>query len=127
MSDNTYTHDAYETIHKSGKFSYVSYIIPNIVKIECEIPAPVKYVVPIIFIPGIMGSNIKYQISNIKDKEVWYPKKSISTVLEYSRRDAMQLQIALNFKTTAVGDDKLNKKKTPHMTKELAKARAGVR
>ncbi|WP_296284608.1 hypothetical protein [uncultured Acinetobacter sp.] len=72
-------------------------------------------------------SNIKYQISNIKDKEVWYPKKSISTVLEYSRRDAMQLQIALNFKTTAVGDDKLNKKKTPHMTKELAKARAGVR
>ena len=39
----------------------------------------------------------------------------------------MQLQIALNFKTTAVGDDKLNKKKTPHMTKELAKARAGVR
>ena len=49
MSNNAYTHDAYETIHKSGNVSYVSQTTPNSVKTECQIPAPVKYVAPIIF------------------------------------------------------------------------------
>ena len=122
MSKNAFTHDAYETIHKSGNVSYVSHTTPNSVKTECQIPAPVKYVVPIIFIPGIMGSNLKDK----NDKEVWYPKKSISTVLEYSRRDARQRQIDLNPNSTEVGYDgdiKLNKKQLPYITEEIARAR----
>lgn len=122
MSNNTYTHDAYETIHKSGNVSYVSQTTPTSVKTECQIPAPVKYVVPIIFVPGIMGSNLKDK----NDKEVWYPKKSLSTIVKYSRRDAMQRQIALNPKSTTVGYDgdlKLNKKQLPHITEEIARAR----
>ncbi|WP_089606274.1 esterase/lipase family protein [Acinetobacter piscicola] len=122
MSNNAYTHDAYETIHKSGKVSYVSHTTPNSIKTECQIPAPVKYVVPIIFVPGIMGSNLK----DSKKNKVWYPKKSISTIVKYSRRDAMQRQIALNPKTTQVGYDgdiKLNKKQLPYITEEIARAR----
>ncbi|RKG36859.1 esterase/lipase family protein [Acinetobacter rongchengensis] len=120
MSNNAYTHDAYETIHKSGNVSYVSHTTPNSVKTECEIPAPVKYVVPIIFIPGIMGSNLKDK----NDKEVWYP--GLSTLLAYRRRDARQRQIDLNPETTTVGYDgdlKLNKKQLPYITEEIARAR----
>mgnify|MGYP003401380464 CR=1 FL=1 len=58
MSNNVHNHEAYETIHKSENTSYVSQTTPNSVNTECELPAPAKYVVPIIFIPGIMGSNI---------------------------------------------------------------------
>lgn len=122
MSNNAYTHDAYETIHKSGNVSYVSQTTPNSVKTECEIPAPVKFVVPIIFVPGIMGSNLK----DSKKNKVWYPKKSISTIVKYSRRDAMQRQIDLNPDTTEVGYDgdiKLNKKQLPYITEEIARAR----
>lgn len=123
MSNNVHNHEAYETIHQSGKTSYVSQTTPNSVNTECELPAPVKYVVPIIFIPGIMGTNIK---SIGDDKEVWYPKVSISTIIEYSKRDARERQIALNPETTEVGyngDIKIDKKKIPHITKEIARAR----
>ncbi|MRT39595.1 hypothetical protein GJV03_20760 [Acinetobacter sp. RIT698] len=120
MSNNVHRHEAYETIHQSGKTSYVSQTTPNSVNTECEIPAPVKYVVPIIFIPGIMGSNIK----DTNKKKVWYP--GVSTLIEYSKRDAKERQIDLNPKTTEVGYDgdiKINKKKAPHMTEEIARAR----
>ncbi|USA52445.1 hypothetical protein NDN13_13335 [Acinetobacter sp. C32I] len=120
MSNNVHNHEAYETLHQSGKTSYVSQTTPNSVNTECEIPAPVKYVVPIIFIPGIMGSNIK----DSNKKRVWYP--GISTLIEYSKRDAKERQIDLNPKTTEVGYDgdiKINKKKAPHITEEIARAR----
>ncbi|MFW2150694.1 esterase/lipase family protein [Acinetobacter gyllenbergii] len=123
MSNNVHNHEAYETLHQSGKTSYLSQTTPNSVNTECELPAPVKYVVPIIFIPGIMGTNIK---SIGDDKEVWYPKVSISTIVEYSKRDARERQIALNPETTEVGyngDIKIDKKKIPHITKEIARAR----
>ena len=76
MSNNVHNHEAYETIHKSENTSYVSQTTPNSVNTECELPAPAKYVVPIIFIPGIMGSNIM----DTKKNKVWYPKVSISTI-----------------------------------------------
>ena len=112
MSNNVHNHEAYETIHKSGNTSYVSQTTPNSVNTECEIPAPIKYVVPIIFIPGIMGSNLQ----GIKKNKVWYPKVSLSTIVEYSKRDARERQIALDPKETEVGYDgdiKINKKKIP--------------
>ena len=122
MSNHVHNHEAYETIHKSGNTSYVSQTTPNSVNTECELPALTKYVVPIIFIPGIMGSNIK----DTKKNKVWYPKASISTIVEYSKRDARERQIALNPKTTEVGYDgdiKIDKKKIPRVTKEIARAR----
>ncbi|RSZ26440.1 lipase family alpha/beta hydrolase [Acinetobacter bereziniae] len=123
MSNNVYTHEAYEILYESGNISYVSQTTPSSVKTECEIIVPSKYVVPIIFIPGIMGSNIK---ETAEDREVWYPKVSLSTIIEYSKRDAKERQIALNPKTTEVGFDgevKLSKKLIPHITKEIALAR----
>lgn len=123
MSNNVHNHEAYETIHKSGNTSYVSQTTPNTVNTECELPAPTKYIVPIIFIPGIMGTNIK---STGDDRKVWYPKKSISTIFEYSKRDARERQVALNPKTTEVGFDgdiKIDKNKIPHVTEEIARAR----
>ncbi len=122
MSNNVHNHEAYETIHKSENTSYVSQTTPNSVNTECELPAPAKYVVPIIFIPGIMGSNIM----DTKKNKVWYPKVSISTIVEYSKRDARERQIALNPKTTEVGYDgdiKIDKKKIPHVTEDVARAR----
>ena len=97
MTNNVHNHEAYETLHKSGNTSYVSQTTPNSVNTECEIPAPIKYVVPIIFIPGIMGTNLK----NSKKDKVWYP--GVSTLIAYSKRDAMQRQIDLNPETTEVG------------------------
>jgi len=123
MSNNVHRHEAYEILYESGSVSYVSYTTPDSVNSECVIPAPVKYVVPIIFIPGIMGSNIK---DTADDKEVWYPRISLSTIIEYSKRDARERQIALNPATTQVGYDgdvKISKKVIPHMTKDLALAR----
>ena len=110
MSNNVHRHEAYEILYESGSVSYVSYTTPDSVNSECVIPAPVKYVVPIIFIPGIMGSNIK---DTADDKEVWYPRISLSTIIEYSKRDARERQIALNPATTQVGYDgdvKISKK-----------------
>ena len=123
MSNNIHSHEPYETLYESGMISYVSQTTPSSVKTECEILAPSKYVVPIIFIPGIMGSNIK---SMSDDKEVWYPRISLSTIIQYSKRDARARQIALNPKTTEVGYDgnvKINKKDLPYLTQELALAR----
>lgn len=123
MSNNIHNHEAYETIHSAKNTSYVSQTTPNTVNTECEIPAPTKYIVPIVFIPGIMGSNIK---STGDDKEVWYPKISLSTIVSYSKRDARERQIALNPETTEVGYDgdiKISKKKVPHVTEEIARAR----
>ena len=120
MTNNVHNHEAYETLHKSGNTSYVSQTTPNSVNTECEIPAPIKYVVPIIFIPGIMGTNLK----NSKKDKVWYP--GVSTLIAYSKRDAMQRQIDLNPETTEVGYDgdiKIDKKKIPHVTEEIAQAR----
>lgn len=122
MQNSTYTHEAYETIHSDNTTSYVSQTTPDDVSTECEVPAPIKYVVPIIFIPGIMGSNLK----NKNDEEVWYPKVSIPTIWSYSIRDAKERQIALNPKDTFVGYDgdlKLDRKKNPYITKEIARAR----
>ena len=122
MTNNVHNHEAYETLQKSGNTSYVSQTTPNSVNTECELPAPAKYVVPIIFIPGIMGSNIM----DTKKNKVWYPKVSISTIVEYSKRDARERQIALNPKTTEVGYDgdiKIDKKKIPHVTEDVARAR----
>jgi pimeloyl-ACP methyl ester carboxylesterase len=123
MTNNIHSHEPYETLYESGMISYVSQTTPSSVKTECEILAPSKYVVPIIFIPGIMGSNIK---SMSDDKEVWYPRISLSTIIQYSKRDARARQIALNPKTTEVGYDgnvKINKKDLPYLTQELALAR----
>lgn len=120
MSNAIHTHVAYETLQQQDGLSYVSQTTPESVKSECEIPAPVKYVVPIIFIPGIMGSNIK----DNNDSKVWYP--GISTFIPYSLRNARQRQIDLNPQTTTVGYDgniKLDKQKIPHITKEIARAR----
>lgn len=120
MSNNVYSHDAYETLQTEKLPSFVSQTTPSSVKTECEIIAPAKYVVPIIFVPGIMGSNIK---DNNKNK-VWYP--GAKTLIKYSRRDAKERQIALNPKETMVGYDgavKVDKKKVPHMTKKIAEAR----
>ena len=122
MPNSKYTHDAYETIHSDDTISYVSQTTPDSVKTECEVPAPIKYVVPIIFIPGIMGSNLK----NDKKEKVWYPKVSIPTIWSYSIRDAKERQIALNPKGITVGYDgdiKLDKKKNPYITEEVARAR----
>lgn len=120
MTNNIHNHEAYETLQKSGNTSYVSQTTPNSVNTECEIPAPIKYVVPIIFIPGIMGTNLK----NSKKDKVWYP--GVSTLIAYSKRDAMQRQTDLNPETTEVGYDgdiKIDKKKIPHVTEEIAQAR----
>ncbi len=120
MTNNVHNHEAYETLQKSGNTSYVSQTTPNSVNTECEIPAPIKYVVPIIFIPGIMGTNLK----NSKKEKVWYP--GVSTLIAYSKRDAMQRQTDLNPETTEVGYDgdiKIDKKKIPHVTEEIAQAR----
>ncbi|WP_434277242.1 lipase family alpha/beta hydrolase [Acinetobacter sp. CE-15] len=123
MSNHIHRHEAYERLYKSGSVSYVSHTTPDSVNTECEIPAPVTHVVPIIFIPGIMGSNIK---DTADDKEVWYPRISLSTIIEYSKRDARERQIALNPATTQVGYDgdvKISKKRIPHITKDVALAR----
>lgn len=120
MSNAIHTHAAYETRQQKDGIAYVSQTTPQDVKTECEVPAPVKYVVPIIFIPGIMGSNIK----DNNDSKVWYP--GISTFIPYSLRNARQRQIDLNPQTTTVGYDgniKLDQQKVPHMTKEIATAR----
>lgn len=117
MSNKVLSHDAYEKICQSGQVSYVSQTTPTAVESPCEVPAPLKYVVPIIVIPGIMGTNLK----NSNKEKVWYP--SAWTLIQYSKRDAMDRQLALNPKTTEVGYDgklKINKSKNPHMTKERA-------
>ncbi|OTG84125.1 hypothetical protein B9T31_13280 [Acinetobacter sp. ANC 4558] len=122
MSNNSYTHDAYEKIQQHGRLSYISQTTPDSVNTECEVPAPIKYVVPIIFIPGIMGSNLK----NDNKEKVWYPKISLSTIRKYSIRDAKERQIALNPEATQVGYDgdiKLNKKMISDITEDLARAR----
>ena len=120
MSKKAYTHKAYENVKKAGRNAYVSQTSPETVPTECEVPAPVKYVVPIIFIPGIMGSNIK----DLNKNKVWYP--GLSTLIKYSKRDAAQRQTDLNPETTEVGYDgdiKLNKNKIPHITQAVAEAR----
>ena len=90
MSNHIHRHEAYERLYKSGSVSYVSHTTPDSVNTECEIPAPVTHVVPVIFIPGIMGSNIK----DAKKNKVWYPRISLSTIIEYSKRDARERQMA---------------------------------
>lgn len=117
MPNSVLNHGAYETIHQSEQVSYVSQTTPSEVDSCCEVPAPLQYVVPIIVIPGIMGSNLR----NSNKEKVWYP--SIGTLIQYSKRDAKDRQLALNPKTTEVGYDgdiKINKSKTPHMTTALA-------
>lgn len=98
-----FEHQPYNT-EDNAKF--VSQTTPTKTETLCKVTLPAEYVVPIIFIPGIMGSNIKSKGSG---QHVWYPPNGISEGLAASsageQRDARTRQIELNPETTIVGQD----------------------
>lgn len=88
---NIFTHDAYETDSRNNHF--VSQTTPSNINTIFEVTIS-KYIVPIIFIPGIMGSNL----FNGKAK-AWFPpnKKRLTAVLANSP-GALQLLPFGNFR-----------------------------
>ena len=101
-----FEHNPYNT-EDNAKF--VSQTTPTKTETLCKVSIPAEYVIPIIFIPGIMGSNI--QDKNTR-QHVWYPPNGIfgdSGGLAASNagelRDARTRQLELNPETTIVGQD----------------------
>ncbi|MCH4245202.1 lipase family alpha/beta hydrolase [Acinetobacter gerneri] len=66
-TEATYVHDAYETQTIDGEVQYTSQTTPKSSDTTCQVVLH-PYVVPIIFIPGIMGSNLVNG-----EKRVWFP------------------------------------------------------
>ncbi|MEG2505503.1 MAG: hypothetical protein RSB44_12550 [Carnobacterium sp.] len=99
----SYEHNPYNT-EDNAKF--VSRTTPSKTETLCRVTLPADYVIPIIFIPGIMGSNIKNTESG---QHVWYPPNGNSEGLAAAsageQRDARTRQIELNPETTSVGQD----------------------
>ncbi len=125
-TEEAYIHDAYEIETVNNQVGYISQTTPSDTKTICEVSPPPPFVVPIIFIPGIMGSNLK----NKNDDEIWYPPnglvKGIKEISLWKKKDAAQRQTELDLKSTMVGYDgeiKLNKKLIPYITQEIAKDR----
>ena len=52
----SFEHDPYNTENNE---KFVSQTTPTKTETLCKVTLPAEYVIPIIFIPGIMGSNIK--------------------------------------------------------------------
>lgn len=104
-STNSYNHKDYGK--ESIDNDHISQLTPSDVPTVCEITTH-KYVVPIIFIPGIMGSNLK----NGKTK-VWYPpNKKLSEATHIAGelimglfRSASSRQKRLDPNSTMVGFD----------------------
>lgn len=91
---------------------FVSQTTPTKTETLCKVTLPAEYVIPIIFIPGIMGSNIKDRNTG---QHVWYPPNTTKEGLDASaageQRDARTRQIELNPDTTIVGQDGFIKEK----------------
>lgn len=66
-----FEHNPYNT---EDNVKFVSQTTPTKTETLCRVSIPAEYVIPIIFIPGIMGSNI--QDKNTR-QHVWYPPNGI--------------------------------------------------
>ncbi|WP_287911129.1 hypothetical protein [Acinetobacter sp.] len=99
----SYEHHPYNT-EDNAKF--VSQTTPSKTETLCKVTIPADYVIPIIFIPGIMGSNIRDQGTG---QHVWYPpngtKEGLAAANAGEQRDARTRQMELNPETTIVGQD----------------------
>ncbi|ENX18134.1 hypothetical protein F895_00203 [Acinetobacter sp. CIP 64.2] len=98
-----FEHQPYNT-EDNAKF--VSQTTPTKTETLCKVTLPAKYVVPIIFIPGIMGSNLKNKGDG---RHVWYPpngtREGLAAASAGEQRDARTRQMELNPETTIVGQD----------------------
>ncbi|AMW78934.1 hypothetical protein AMD27_08620 [Acinetobacter sp. TGL-Y2] len=101
-----FEHNPYNTEDNS---KFVSQTTPTKTETLCKVTVPADYVIPIIFIPGIMGSNIKNKRNG---QHVWYPPNGtfgdsggIAAADAGEQRDARTRQIELNPETTIVGQD----------------------
>ncbi|MEJ5140484.1 MULTISPECIES: esterase/lipase family protein [Acinetobacter] len=99
----SFEHDPYNTENNE---KFVSQTTPTKTETLCKVTLPAEYVIPIIFIPGIMGSNIKDKNTG---QHVWYPPNTTKEGLDAStageQRDARTRQRELNPETTIVGQD----------------------
>lgn len=64
-----YEHDSYE----NNNYKYSSQTTPSENSTICRVTIPPKYVCPVIFIPGIMGSNIMHE----NGEKVWFPPNGV--------------------------------------------------
>lgn len=98
-----FEHQPYNT-EDNAKF--VSQTTPTKTETLCKVTLPADYVIPIIFIPGIMGSNLRNKGNG---QHVWYPPNGTWEGLDAAsageQRDARTRQIELNPETTIVGQD----------------------
>jgi pimeloyl-ACP methyl ester carboxylesterase len=101
-----FEHNPYNT-EDNAKF--VSQTTPTKTETLCKVTISPDYVIPIIFIPGIMGSNIKDKGNG---QHVWYPPNSpfgdsggLAAANAGEQRDARTRQLELNPETTIVGQD----------------------
>ncbi|AOA59604.1 hypothetical protein [Acinetobacter larvae] len=94
----SYQHDAYE--HNNQKLT--SQTTPSQTPSICKVITPPKYVCPIIFIPSIMGSNIKHQTLG----QVWkMPNSKVSGITVAKERSKLKpgdLQTQLDHTKTMV-------------------------
>lgn len=118
----SFEHNAYKS---EGEIKFTSNTTPSTTPTLCSVTKGPKYVCPVIFIPGIMGSNI---IHNNGD-EVWFPPNGLSAVgaLIYGIfRTAKARQEQLDPLETSVsnnGDINIKKKLLPGFTEEKARLR----
>ena len=121
-TENTYEHNPYAIVTENNQVTYISQTTPSDTATLREVNPPPPFVVPIIFIPGIMGSNLKSS-----KQKIWYPpngtKSGLGERSRWKKKDAAQRQTELDPKSTMVGYDgeiKLDRKKIPYITQEIA-------
>lgn len=112
--------------NKEDGSKFVSQTTPTKTETICKVTLSPEFVVPIIFIPGIMGSNLK---SKETGEHVWYPPNGRWNGYKASKqgelRTASMRQTELNPETTIVGQDgEINEKDIKNIEKfDIAIAR----
>ncbi|MDQ9010926.1 hypothetical protein RFI36_14560 [Acinetobacter gerneri] len=121
---NSYHHLPACEVSNGQQTEFHTVTTPSSSPTTCLVEVPRPYVVPIIFIPGIMGSNIKQD-----GKKVWYPPnglKSVETLIVFVFKTAKTRQKQLSPIGTEVGfDGEINysKRKLPKLSKAQLKKR----
>lgn len=118
----SFSHPAYSSV---GEVKFTSHTTPSSSPTLCEVKKGPKYIVPVIFVPGIMGSNI---IHNNGDK-VWFPPNGASALIDVIKsifrtaKDRQEQLDPLETKVSNAGDIKIKKKKLKNFSEEKARAR----
>lgn len=118
----SFEHVAYKS---EGGIKFTSQTTPRSSQTICTATIGPKYVVPIIFIPGIMGSNL---IHNNGDK-VWFPPNGVAALIQVMKgifrtaKDRQEQLDPLETRVSNEGDIKIKNKFIHDFTEEKARLR----